>query len=122
MAFTYYIGLLVPMAAPIIVLYNLVYVPLVMHVFPTTFLLGLLFMSLLMSFMQMFLKKSSLWGYGLLFCLYYEAVLLWQMPWAWLTFWVSDWGTRGTKKKKGNPQSGNENDQMGGADKSAAQS
>lgn len=122
MAFTYYIGLLVPMAAPVIVLYNLVYVPLVMHVFPTTFLLGLLFMSLLMSFMQMFLKKSSLWGYGLLFCLYYEAVLLWQMPWAWLTFWVSDWGTRDTKKKKGNSHNGNVNDQKGGADQSAAQS
>ena len=32
--------------------------------------------------------------------LYYEAILLWQMPYAWLTFWVSDWGTRGSKKKK----------------------
>lgn len=100
MAFTYYIGLMVPMLAPIIVLYNLVYVPITMHVFPTTFLLGLLLMSLLMSFMQLFLKRSSLWMYGLLFCLYYEAVLLWQMPWAWITFWISDWGTRGTKEKK----------------------
>lgn len=100
MAFSYYVGLLVPVLAPVIVVYNLIYVPIVMHIFPTTFLLGLLLMSLLMSFMQLFLKRSSLWLYGMLFCLYYEAVLLWQMPWAWLTFWVSDWGTRGTKKKK----------------------
>ena len=100
MAFTYYAGLLVPLLAPVIVIYNLIYVPIVMHVFPTTFLLGLLLMSLLMSFMQLFLKRSSLWFYGLLFCMYYEVVLLWQMPWAWLTFWVSDWGTRDTKGKK----------------------
>ena len=22
------------------------------------------------------------------------------MPYAWVTFWVSDWGTRGTKRKR----------------------
>ena len=100
MSISFYIGLLIPLIAPIIVIYNLVYIPLTMHVFPTTFLLGLLFMSLLMSFTQLLMKKSSLWIYGVLFCLYYEAVLLWQMPWAWVTFWVNDWGTRGNKKKK----------------------
>ena len=30
------------------------------------------------------------------FCIYYEAVLLWQMPVAWFTFWKSTWGTRMT--------------------------
>ena len=42
------------------------------------------------------------------FCVYYEAVLLWQMPVAWVTFWKTTWGTRMTladiaalnKKKK----------------------
>lgn len=106
MAFTYYVGLLVPLLAPIIVLYNLVYVPLTLHVFPTTFLLGLLMMALMMSFMQLLLRRSSLWGYGLLFCLYYEAVLLWQMPWAWVTFWVSDWGTRGSGAKRESDRQG----------------
>ena len=67
---------------------------------PTTFLLGILMMSLLMSFAQLRLKKSTLWVYGVWFVLYYEAVLLWQMPYAWITFWVSDWGTRGHKRKK----------------------
>ena len=99
MSVSFYIGLMVPLLAPIIVVYNLVYVPLTMHIFPTTFLLGLLFMSLMMSFTQLLMKRSSLWFYGVLFCLYYEAVLLWQMPWAWFTFWVSDWGTRSNKKR-----------------------
>ena len=100
MAISFYVGLLIPMVAPLIVIYNLFYIPLTRHVFPTTFLLGLLMMSLMMSFAQLIMKKSTLWAYGLLFCLYYECVLLWQMPWAWLTFWVSNWGTRGGGKQK----------------------
>ena len=53
-------------------------------------------MALLMSFAQLFLRRSSTWLYGVWFCLYYEAVLLWQMPVAWVTFWKSTWGTRMT--------------------------
>ncbi len=109
MSLSFYMGLLIPLIAPIIMVYNLIYVPLTMHIFPTTFLLGILMMSLLMSFAQLRLKKSSLWIYGLWFVLYYEAILLWQMPYAWITFWVSDWGTRGSKRKRkkaqANPQS-----------------
>ena len=100
MAFFFYLGLLVPLIAPIIVLYNLVYVPIVYDIFPLTFLLGLFMMSMMMCFAQLILKKSTLWSYGLLFCLYYEFFLLWQMPWAWVTFWVNDWGTRGKGTKR----------------------
>lgn len=92
----FYIGLLVPILAPIVVLYNLVWVPIAQHIFPKTFLVGLLMMSLMMSIAQMNLRKSSTWVYGFLFCFYYEMVLLWQMPVAWVTFWKSTWGTRMT--------------------------
>ena len=95
-AFHFYIGLLVPILAPIVVVYNLFVVPFTHHIFPTTFLVGLALMSLMMSFAQLFFRKSSTWYFGFLFCLYYEAVLLWQMPIAWLTFWKSTWGTRMT--------------------------
>ena len=95
-AFHFYIGLLVPILAPIVVVYNLFVVPFTHHIFPTTFLVGLALMSLMMSFAQLFFRKSSTWYFGFLFCLYYEAVLLWQMPVAWLTFWKSTWGTRMT--------------------------
>lgn len=96
MALSFYMGVLVPIAAPIIVIYNLVYVPIAHRVFPYTFLLGMLLMALLMSFAQKFLRKSTTWLYGMWFCLYYEAVLLWQMPIAWATFWKATWGTRMT--------------------------
>ena len=92
----FYMGLIIPVAAPIIVVYNLIYVPIIHRVFPSTFLMGLLMMALLMSFAQMLLRKSSTWIFGLLFCVYYEAVLLWQMPIAWFTFWKATWGTRMT--------------------------
>ena len=95
-AVNFYIGLLVPILAPIVVAYNLFYVPLTQHIFPTTFLLGLLLMSLMMSVAQLFFRKSSTWYFGFLFCLYYEVILLWQMPIAWVTFWKSTWGTRMT--------------------------
>lgn len=96
MSLSFYMGLLVPIAAPVIVIYNLLYVPLMHRVFPTTFLVGMLMMSLLMSMAQLFLRRSTTWIYGVWFCLYYEAVLLWQMPVAWFTFWKSTWGTRMT--------------------------
>lgn len=100
MSLSFYMGLVIPVAAPIIVIYNLIYIPIAHRVFPTTFLLGLLAMALMMSFAQLLLKKSRLWLYGFWFCVYYEAVLLWQMPWAWVTFWVSTWGTRETPQDK----------------------
>lgn len=97
MAVFFYIGLLVPVLAPVVVVYNLIYVPIAHHIFPTTFLVGLLMMALMMSFAQMLLRKSTTWIFGMLFCIYYEAVLLWQMPIAVFTFWKSTWGTRMTK-------------------------
>ncbi|TCS76233.1 hyaluronan synthase [Pectinatus cerevisiiphilus] len=96
MALSFYMGLLVPMLAPIIVIYNLIYIPFTHHVFPLTFLIGILMMALLMSVAQLFLRRSTTWVYGIWFCLYYEVVLLWQMPIAWVTFWKSTWGTRMT--------------------------
>ena len=95
-ALTFYMGLIVPIAAPIVVAYNLIYVPIAYRVFPKTFLIGILLMSLLMSAAQLLLRRSSTWIFGMLFCFYYEAVLLWQMPIAWFTFWKSTWGTRMT--------------------------
>lgn len=103
-AVTFYIGVIVPIFAPIVVIFNLVYVPIIYRVFPTTFLVGLLLMAMLMSIAQLFLRRSTTWIFGMLFCIYYEAVLLWQMPIAWVTFWKSTWGTRMTpsdeKEKK----------------------
>ncbi len=96
MAFFFYIGLIVPIAAPVVVLYNLVYTPVRHGIFPGTFLIGLFMMAMLMSLAHLFFKRSRLWLFGVVFCVFYELVLLWQMPVAWVTFWKSTWGTRET--------------------------
>jgi hyaluronan synthase len=93
----FYIGLMVPIFAPVVFIYNLLYVPFTQNIFPKTFLIGMLMMALLMSAAQLLLRKSSTWIFGLLFCFFYEAVLLWQMPIAVVTFWKSTWGTRMTQ-------------------------
>lgn len=90
------IGLVVPIAAPVVVIYNLLYIPLTFGVFPTTFLVGLMLMAMMMSFAHLYFKKSKLWFFGFIFVLFYEFILLWQMPIAWVTFWKSHWGTRET--------------------------
>jgi len=97
MSVLFYLGLFVPIAAPVIVVYNLIYIPIAYNVFPTAFLAGILLMALMMSFAQLFFRKSTTWIFGMLFCIYYETVLLWQMPIAWVTFWKSTWGTRMTQ-------------------------
>ena len=94
MSLSFYMGLVVPIAAPVIVLYNLIYVPVMHRVFPVTFIVGMILMALLMSLAQLFLRRSTTWIFGVWFCIYYEVVLLWQMPIAWFTFWKSTWGTR----------------------------
>ncbi|GGO04900.1 hypothetical protein GCM10010969_30650 [Saccharibacillus kuerlensis] len=96
MALFFYVGLIVPIAAPVVVVYNLIYVPIVHGLFPGTFLIGLLLMATLMSLAHLFFRKSRLWLFGFVFCIFYEFVLLWQMPVAWVTFWKSTWGTRET--------------------------
>ena len=97
MSLGFYMGVLVPIAAPIIVLYNFFYVPIMHRVFPTSFLIGMMMMALLMSMAQLLIRRSTTWVYALWFCIYYEAVLLWQMPVAWVTFWKTTWGTRLTQ-------------------------
>jgi len=75
-------------------------------------------MALLMSFAHLLFRKSKLWIFGIVFCLFYEMVLLWQMPVAWVTFWKSTWGTRETpedikaKNKKARKRNNKKNDKI----------
>ena len=96
MALSFYAGFVLPLLAPIVVIRTMVIVPLELGVFPHKYLLGILMMSMLMSASYLFFKRSNLWPYGILFCVFYLSVLLWQLPVAVATFWRSEWGTRDT--------------------------
>ena len=96
MALSFYAGFILPILAPLIVIRTMIVVPIVLGLFPYKYLLGILPMSMLMSASYLFFKRSNLWPYGIIFCLFYLGVLLWQLPIAIVTFWKSEWGTRNT--------------------------
>ncbi|EFL50540.1 glycosyl transferase family 2 [Solidesulfovibrio fructosivorans JJ]] len=94
MAISFYLGLLLPVLAPFVVLRAFVFMPAAYGIWPIMYIAGVFFMSMLMCTSYLFLKRSNLWLYGVPFCFFYLTVLLWQILWALLTFWQSNWGTR----------------------------
>lgn len=94
MALSFYLGFILPLLGPAIVLRALIYVPLVQHTSPLMYILGITLMSALMSSTYLLYKRSRLWFYGTVFCFYYMFILVWQTPWAVLTAWRNEWITR----------------------------
>ena len=94
MSLSYYLGFILPILGPAVVVRSLLYVPLTQHRSPLIYIMGVFLMSCMMSCTYLFLKRSRLWFYGILFCFYYMFVLIWQLPWAILTFSKTLWGTR----------------------------
>lgn len=95
MALSFYLGFLLPLMGPAVVLRALIYVPLVQRTSPLMYIVGITLMSALMSSTYLLYRRSRLWFYGTLFCFYYMFVLVWQTPWAALTSWRNEWITRG---------------------------
>lgn len=94
MVLSFYLGFLLPLMAPAIVLRAMIYVPLVQRTSPVMYILGITLMSALLSSTYLIYKRSRLWFYGTVFCFYYMFVLVWQTPWAVLTCWNNAWITR----------------------------
>lgn len=94
MSISFYLGFILPLLGPAVVVRSLLYVPLTQHRSPLIYIMGVFLMSCLISCTYLFLKRSRLWFYGILFCFYYMFVLIWQLPWAVLTFSRTLWGTR----------------------------
>lgn len=98
MMLSFYLGFLLPLFAPLIVLRALVYTPVFEQLPPLTYVLGVLLMSIMLSSTYLFVKRSRLWVYGIHFCFFYMFVLVWQIPWAILTVKENRWGTRGAEE------------------------
>ncbi|MDR2137052.1 MAG: glycosyltransferase [Synergistaceae bacterium] len=95
-ALSFYLGLVLPLLAPLVVLRTFVYMPVVYGVVPLVYIAGFCLMTMLLSSTYLLLKKSGLWFYGIFFCLFYLTVLVWQLIPAIFTFSASNWGTRDT--------------------------
>ncbi len=94
MSISFYLGFILPVLGPLVVLRSIIWVPLVHHGSPLVYILGVFLMSSLMSVVYLFVKRSRLWVYGIFFCFFYMFVIIWQMPWAMVTFTKTKWGTR----------------------------
>jgi len=97
MSFSFYLGFLLPIVSPFIVFRAFVLLPIMGDLMPFNYLLGVFLMSSMMSTVYLFAKRSRLWLYGIPFCFFYMAVLVWQLPLAMITCCKSGWGTRGAQ-------------------------
>lgn len=97
MSFSFYLGFLLPIVSPFIVFRALILLPIMGDLTPLNYLLGVFLMSSMMSTVYLFARRSRLWLYGIPFCFFYMAVLVWQLPWAMVTCCKSHWGTRGAQ-------------------------
>ena len=94
MALGFYIGVILPIVAPIIVIHAIIWYPLQTHSFPWFYLFGLLLMSSIYGLYYRIYVHDKKWVYGALFAVFYTIVLIWQLPYAIFTLRDTKWGTR----------------------------
>lgn len=93
-SFFYYLGIILPVLAPFIVVRALVIFPLQYRQFPWFYLAGLLLMAILYGLFYYIHTRDKKWIYGVVFAAYYTLVLIWQLPYAIFTIKDTRWGTR----------------------------
>lgn len=94
MSLGYYLGVILPLLAPIIVFRALVYYPITTHRIPMFYIFGLLLMALVYGLYYKINTRDNKWFYGSIFAVFYTIVLIWQLPWAILNLRDTRWGTR----------------------------
>jgi hyaluronan synthase len=94
MSISFFLGVVLPLVAPVIVVRALIWVPSHTGAFPIVYIMGLILMSALYGIYYLIYKKDRLWIYGVLFAWFYSLVLVWQLPYAILQLRDSRWGTR----------------------------
>ena len=90
----FYLGVVLPLVSPLIVLSNFVFGPILLGTLPLYYVMGFGLISLLYCSYYALRRPNTKWAYGLLFCLVYMAVLAWQTYYAMLTSHKNHWGTR----------------------------
>ena len=94
MAVSFYLGVILPLLAPVIVVRALIWYPYATSKAPWFYLAGLLLMAIVYGLYYYIHTKSRKWIYGVLFATFYTIILIWQLPWAILNLRDSRWGTR----------------------------
>jgi hyaluronan synthase len=93
-AFSYYMGVVMTLIAPFIVLRALVFMPLVAAASAVPYMLGLILVYLFFCLVFRYHTESRYWLHGLGFAVLYIGVLCWQNYYAMVTVNRTHWGTR----------------------------
>ena len=94
MSLSFYLGVVLPLLAPIMVSRALFWHPVVTGHPPLLYLGGLGLMALVFGLYYRANVKDRNWLYGVLFAAVFPALLVWQLPWAILNLRDARWGTR----------------------------
>jgi hyaluronan synthase len=94
MALSFYVGILLPIFAPMVVARSLIWFPLATHRFPFLYLFGLFLMAAIYGIYYYIYIGDKKWIYGIVFAVFYSAILIWQLPYAILNLRDTRWGTR----------------------------
>ncbi|CAM3757010.1 glycosyltransferase family 2 protein [Smaragdicoccus niigatensis] len=90
----FFVGVILPLAAPQIVFRAFVVQPYFLHEFPIWYLGGVATIALLYGLYYRAHQREPRWYLGMFFTLFYTIVLVVQLPYAMLTIRDSKWGTR----------------------------
>lgn len=94
MSVSFYLGVILPLLAPIIVVRALVWLPYVTGSAPYLYIFGFFLMAVVYGLYYYIFNQDSRWVYGVLFATFCTIFLIWQMPWAILNLRDTRWGTR----------------------------
>jgi hyaluronan synthase len=96
-ALSAYVGMLLPLIAPIVAVRAVLWMPMIQGApAPVIYALGVYAMAVAYGLYYVASRPtySSVWVYGIVFCFFYLAFLLWQTYYAIATARTSSWGTR----------------------------
>lgn len=94
MSVSFYLGVILPILAPVIVFRALIWYPTATGLLPWFYIIGLVLMAVVYGLYYYIYTGDKRWVYGVVFAAFYTIVLIWQLPWAILNLRDARWGTR----------------------------
>lgn len=93
-AFFFYCYVFLAFAAPVVFVHAVLWNPLVHHIVPYVYFIGLLLMLILHGIYFRIHVGKQPWLFAVISFWFYTVILMWQLPWALLTIADTRWGTR----------------------------
>ncbi len=94
MSISFYVGIILPLVSPIVAIRAFIWYPYATGKIPWFYLIGLVLMALCYGFYYYIYTQDRRWAYGVFFVVIYTLMLIWQLPWAFLSLRDTRWGTR----------------------------